>query len=97
MVIAQAMAAGKPVVATRVGGVEDMVGEDSCRGLLVNVGDVNGLAAAITRLLQDPVMQAEIGRNARLFAQENYDIERVARRTADVYHRIAAKEQKTVD
>ena len=40
LVIAQAMAAGKPVVATRVGGVAEMVGEECERGLLIPVGDV---------------------------------------------------------
>jgi glycosyltransferase involved in cell wall biosynthesis len=96
MVIAQAMAARKPVVATRVGGVEEMVGEDSSRGFLVNVGNIDGLAIAITRLLQNPDLQAIMGQNGRSFAQEKYHPESVAWHTSDVYRRIAFKEQKTI-
>ncbi len=94
MVIAQAMAAGKPVVATRVGGVGEMVGEDTSRGFLVNVGDINALATAVTCLLQNPDLQAKMGQNGRAFAQENYHLESVARHTNEVYHRIVYQEQE---
>jgi glycosyltransferase involved in cell wall biosynthesis len=94
MVIAQAMAAGKPVVATRVGGVGEMVGEDSSRGFLVNLGDVDGLAAAITHLLQQPILQETMGQSAKAFAQENYHLESVARHTFEIYRLIACKEYK---
>ena len=86
------MAAGKPVVATRVGGVGDMVGEDHSRGLLINPGDVDGLADAITRLLRQPILQEKIGQNARVFAQENYHLESVARHTNEVYRQVGRKE-----
>jgi glycosyltransferase involved in cell wall biosynthesis len=92
MVIAQAMAAGKPVVAARVGGVAEMVGEDAVRGLLVNVGDIEGLAAGLTRLLQQPDLQAKMGQNGRAFAQENYHLARVAQRTTEIYRHIAFQE-----
>lgn len=94
MVIAQAMAAAKPVIATRVGGVAEMVGEDSSRGVLVNVGDVPGLANAITRVLQNPEEQQRMGENGRTFARQNFLPERVARKTIDAYRYIAGKEQK---
>ena len=93
MVIAQAMAAGKPVVATRVGGVAEMIGETGERGLLVKVGDVDGLAQAMLRLLQDPVLQAQLGQAGHTFARENYHQDRVARRTYEVYRHIAAIER----
>ncbi|HSQ18463.1 MAG TPA: glycosyltransferase family 4 protein, partial [Anaerolineales bacterium] len=95
MVIAQAMAAGKPVVATRIGGVGEMVGDNSRRGFLVNVGDIDGLAAALTRLLQYPDLQEKMGQCGKAFAQEHYHINRVARRTNEVYRHIVTKEQKT--
>lgn len=95
MVIAQALAAGKPVVATRVGGVDEMVGEDSSRGLLVNVGDRAGLAAALIHLLQHPDQLAKMGQRGRAYAQENYHLESVARRTNAVYRHIAWETQKT--
>ena len=96
MVIAQAMAAGKPVVATRVGGVGEMVGEDCSRGFLFNIGDIDGLAIAVTRLLQNPDLQIMMGQKGRAFAQENYHLENVARRTHEVYQHIALKEQRAI-
>lgn len=94
MVIAQAMAAGKPVVATRIGGVGEMVGENSGRGFLVNVGDIDGLAVALTHLLRYPDMQLKVGQCGKTFAQEHYHIQCVARRTNEIYRRIVNKEQK---
>jgi glycosyltransferase involved in cell wall biosynthesis len=88
MVIAQAMAAGTPVVATRVGGVGAMVAEDRSRGFLVNVGDVDGLADAMICLLRNPGLQAEMGGNGRKFARENYHPMNVASRTYEVYKKI---------
>jgi glycosyltransferase involved in cell wall biosynthesis len=92
MVIAQAMAAGKPVVATRVGGVPEMLGEDCSRGLLVRPGSISEMADAIVRLLQDPRLRAAMGESGRAFARENYHPLSVARRTAEVYRCIQQKE-----
>lgn len=94
MVIAQAMALGKPVIATRVGGVADMVGEDLLRGVLVKVGDIPGLAEGITRMLQLPEEQKMMGLNGRAYARENFHPEKVARKTIEVYRYIASKEEK---
>ncbi len=88
MVIAQAMAAGKPVIATPVGGVAEMVG-DGETGFLVDVGDVDGLASALSRLLQDPSLRTRLGQAGHKFALENYHVDTVARRTYDMYKQIA--------
>jgi glycosyltransferase involved in cell wall biosynthesis len=88
MVIAQAMAAGKPVVATPVGGVAEMV-SDGETGRLVQVGDIDGLANALLCLLQNPSLRATLGRAAYQFAAENYRADAVAQRTYDVYQKIA--------
>jgi len=97
MVIAQAMASGKPVVATRVGGVAEMVGEDSERGLLVDVGSIEGLALAMTRLLVEPGLKEKMEKNGRRFAQENYHLDQIAHKTNEIYHHIALKEQYVND
>jgi glycosyltransferase involved in cell wall biosynthesis len=89
MVIAQAMAAGKPVVTTPVGGVPDMV-RDGETGFLVDVGDNGGLAEALLRLLRDPSLRASMGQLGREFATENYRVDHVAMRTYEVYQRVAA-------
>jgi len=89
MVIAQAMAAGKPVVTTPVGGIPDMV-RDGETGLLVGVGDKDGLAEALLRLLRDPTLRTRMGKLGREFAIENYRVDHVARRTYEVYQQVAA-------
>jgi glycosyltransferase involved in cell wall biosynthesis len=94
MVLAQAMATGKPVVATRVGGVAEMVGEKNERGILVEVGDIDGLAQAMLRLLQNPLLRTRMGQAGQVFARENYHLDNVARRTNDVYKNIMASEQR---
>ncbi len=94
MVIAQAMASGKPVVATRVGGIAEMIGAEGQRGLLVNVGDVDELAGAMLRLLQDAALRVCLGQAGHAFARENYHPDSVARRTREVYVHVAAAEQR---
>ena len=60
----EAMAAGRPVVATRVGGVPDLVTEGTT-GLLVPMDDAPALAAAVDRILADPALAADFGRAGR--------------------------------
>jgi glycosyltransferase involved in cell wall biosynthesis len=88
MVIAQAMAAGKPVIATPVGGVAEMVSEGET-GFLVNVGDIDSLSNTLLRLLQNQSLRRQVGQSAYKFADENYRAGAVARRTYDVYQKIA--------
>jgi len=64
MVAREAMAYGRPVVATAVGGLVDAVA-DGETGLLVPPGDVDALRAAIVRLLEDPGLRARLGAEAR--------------------------------
>lgn len=73
LVCIEAGAAGKPLVATRVGGIPEIV-ENAVDGFLVEAGDLAALAAAVQRLLDDPALRARIGQAAR---------ERVARDFTD--------------
>ena len=82
MVILEAMAAGKPIVATDVGGVADAV-QNEKTGFLVPVGDVEAFAAALVRLASDAELAARMGRAGR----EAYEIDSRTthdRRYADV-------------
>ncbi len=60
----EAMACGKPVVASEVGGIPELVRDDR-DGLLVGAGDVRGLANAITRLLESRTLRERLGRSGR--------------------------------
>jgi len=71
MVIAEAMATGRPVVATEVGGVASMV-QPGVTGYLAPSEDARALADGLARLLADPAHAAELGANAARFARENY-------------------------
>ncbi len=88
MVIAEAMAAGKPVVASRVGGVPAMI-EDGVTGLLVEPGDARGLERALRSLLLDRKRCAEMGGRARIAANERYAPDSVAQKTVEAYHQVA--------
>lgn len=66
-VLVEAMAAGKPVVASNVGGIPDLVHHGQ-NGFLVEPGDVNGLAAAIGKLLVDDNLRREMGKRGQAMA-----------------------------
>ncbi|MCX5850083.1 MAG: glycosyltransferase [Deltaproteobacteria bacterium] len=63
-VVMEAMLAGLPVVATRAGGVPDLV-EDGVHGYLHDVGDITGMARSLERLLKDPVLRKRMGNAGR--------------------------------
>ena len=65
---AEAMASGLPVIATDTGGYRDFVTPNET-GLLVPVGDIPALAAAITTLAGDATLRAQLGRQARVRAE----------------------------
>src|SRR5215210_6187906 len=72
----EALAAGKPVVATRVGGVPDVVrdGED---GFLVDTGDTSELADRLARLARDPVLRERMGKEGRSRVLPRYAVNRL--------------------
>lgn len=83
MAIAEAMASGVPVVATRVGGVPHLV-DDGRTGFLVEVGDVEALSRRIAELLGDEGTRRAFGSAARARA-EHFRAGAVAARVRDVY------------
>ncbi len=74
-VLVEAMAAGKPIVASSVGGIPDLV-KDGQNGFLVKPGDVNALYVSIRNLLVDKKMRGEMGSKGRNMAQ-NYSVEKM--------------------
>jgi glycosyltransferase involved in cell wall biosynthesis len=87
--ILESMAAGVPVVASRVGGNLELVSRE--RGMLVAPDDDESLADAIERLLRDPAMRADLGRNAKRFAHANFTAEHIAKRYEQLYAELLEK------
>ena len=73
--VIEAMAAGRAVVATAVGGVPDIVNEAT--GVLVPAGDHQALADAVAGLFKDPERRAELGRNGRDVAGRRFGSDRL--------------------
>lgn len=83
-VVIEAMAAGKPVVATNGGGIPEIVQEGQT-GYLVPMSDAPAMAAAIDRLLADPAPAQAMGHRGRLRVLDHFTIEHTARKVEDVY------------
>lgn len=83
-VLIEAMAAGKAIVASGVGGVTDAV-VDGENGIIVPPGDVDALSEALVRLLQDRELSNRLGKNARATAVEKYGIEKMINRLEEIY------------
>ena len=84
MTLLEAMAAGLPVVATRVGGNPEVV-VDGETGWLVPPRDPDALAAAIRSLLDDPKLAARMGESGRTRVRERFSLEAMVRAYAAVY------------
>ena len=83
-VVLEAMARGKTVVSTPVGGIPAVI-EDGKTGLLVPIGDLEATRAAVERALADPGLRRRIGAAARERVSEYCSWDRVIERTLEVY------------
>jgi glycosyltransferase involved in cell wall biosynthesis len=83
----EAMACGLPVIASKIGGVVDVV-EDGKSGILVEPGDISGLASAMVRLLKDNVLRQRLGEEARKRIVEGFSIDRIAEEYIKLYKKI---------
>ena len=89
-VILEAMAMAKPVVASRVGGIPDLV-EDGRNGFLVQPGDVKALAATIKRLLIDKELAGEMGGRGRKMVDEKFNSDIMVRSIEEVYRHLLTR------
>jgi len=95
MAIIEAMTAGLAVIASRVGGNPDLI-EAGVNGLLVEPGDVAGLAAALKWLVTDPVQRLALGRAAQArIAQDFMPTEHARRYEAEYQRAIASAATRT--
>jgi glycosyltransferase involved in cell wall biosynthesis len=100
LTLIEAMANARPIVATRVGGVVDQLGnpvgpigpDESAngyrlceRGVLVASGDADGFACGLERLIADPELRDKLGRKGLEFVTRNYSKERLLADMAELY------------
>ncbi|HET7146257.1 MAG TPA: glycosyltransferase family 4 protein [Gaiellaceae bacterium] len=87
--VIEALAAGRPVVATRVGGVPDVV-TDGVDGFVVGAGDIAALGERLVELARDPALRAEMARNGRERVVGRYAVERLVDDTDRLYRTLLA-------
>jgi glycosyltransferase involved in cell wall biosynthesis len=90
LAMVEALACGVPVVATATEGAREVV-EDGADGLLVPVGDVNAMAAAVLSLLEDEERRGAFGERALAAARERFDLARMVEATGRVYAEALAR------
>ena len=91
--ILEAMALSRPVVASAVGGIPEMI-DDGRTGLLVQPRDPAALAGALTRLLRDPLEAQRIGRAGHDLVHERFCVEQMVRAVETIYDDAVADERR---
>jgi len=83
----EALAAAKPCIASRTGGIEDII-KDRENGILVDVGDSGAIARAIMELLADENLRIRMGQNGRRLVQSRFTLDRMADDIMNVYKEL---------
>jgi glycosyltransferase involved in cell wall biosynthesis len=95
-VILEAMAMERPVVASRVGGIPDLIEQD-VNGLLVRPGDVKGLADALEKLLNDKRLARKMGREGRKRIKEQFSAHVMVQSIEKVYRELLSRKGISVE
>jgi len=95
MCLLEAMAAGKPVVATRVGAVPQLVASDQI-GLLVEPGSVDALSTGIRRVLEDHELALRLGNNARQHVARNFSAQCMAKNYVWHFNHVLANQREAI-
>ena len=90
LALLEAMAAGLPVIVSRVGGLPEVVRHEE-NGLLTPVGDAAALARCLTRVLKDPAWAKTLGDQARQDIQFHYSLDRLARKVNEIYEELVER------
>lgn len=88
LTIAEAMACGRPIVASHVGAIPELI-EDGASGLLVPPGDAPAIAAALVRLAADAELRARLGTGARRRAEQMFDVRASAEAHIETCEQVA--------
>jgi len=84
----EALAAGKACVASRVGGIENVI-KDGVNGLLTNSGDIDGISEAVLKLLDQPRLREDLGRHGQALVREKFSLDSMADKVAALYKEVA--------
>ena len=87
MALLEAMAASRAIVASRVGGIPEIV-DDGSEGFLVEPMDVDGLAASCRRLIESPDVARRMGEQARKRVERDFSATAMADRVTSVYKEL---------
>lgn len=94
LVLLEAMAAARPIIASRVSAIPEIVA-DGETGLLVSPGDSARLTDALLTLLRDPARASEMGRRGRQRLAQQFTVARMVEQTRAVYESLMAEGRKT--
>jgi len=89
MAALEAMASEVPVIATRAGGLPEVV-DDGVTGYLLPVGDVDSMAARAIEILSDDTLRQRMGAAGRAAVIERFDVKNVVPRYREMYERVIA-------
>ena len=92
IILLEAMAAGKPIVASNIDGYRGVL-DDGEEGLLVRPEDERRLAEALIRLLKDPALRERMGRQGQVKAKD-YSWQKVAQQVLDYYRELLERKGK---
>jgi glycosyltransferase involved in cell wall biosynthesis len=89
----EAMVLGKPIVATAVGGIPEVIG-DGVEGRLAPAGEITQLAAHVTALLKDATLRQAMGQRGATKVEEHYHIKERVRTIEEVYDAVLTKRRQ---
>ncbi|MGL5836238.1 MAG: glycosyltransferase, partial [Waterburya sp.] len=81
--IMEAFCAAKPVIGTKIRGIQDLLIDDC--GILIDVGDTDALAVAMRTIIDHPQQAAQIGQNGRQKV-DSYDVQKIIKIYVDIYN-----------
>jgi glycosyltransferase involved in cell wall biosynthesis len=105
LTLIEAMLNARPVIATSVGGVIDLLGTATAtdksfaiceRGFRVNPDDAEGFAAGLTTLIEDEALRRKLGERGRQFVEQNYAKERLLKDITELYRELLHRQSDAV-
>ena len=85
MVLIEAMACGLPIVAYDTGAIKEVVGN---AGIYIHEGDINGLAFAIRKLIEDKIFARKLSTMGRERVEKEYDCRKTAKKIEELYKKL---------